>query len=310
VSVRIDELGYFLAVAEEGNVRRAAERLGISQPALSKAIQKFEASLGFALFERTAKGMQLTRVGENFLTRTSVPHRQLNDAIEDAKDLHLGTLGLLRVGVSPIYLGSLFAPAFVELRRHRPASTVRLLTEFNNKLLQLLSQQQLDVAICGAKPDLPLNGFKRYGLLTDDIVIVVGEKHPLAHIARPSVADLAKFQWVLTRPEEAGRRLIEAEFFNAGLAPPTVALQLNTVTELLYSAVRDTRPGGTGHEVHDGRTQGMRNGHPALQFPLDEVRLGQRVCFRLSTQRSIGGILLSPVAEDGTTDLVIRRRRA
>ena len=106
MSISLDDIEYFLAVADEGQVRKAAARLGLSQPAITKGLQRLEKALGFELFERSARGMTLTRVGEQFRQRTGVLQGVLRDAVKEATDLHLGALGLLRVGVSPLYATS------------------------------------------------------------------------------------------------------------------------------------------------------------------------------------------------------------
>ena len=70
MAVRLDDIDYFLAVAEHGQVRRAAAALGLSQPALTKGLQRLEKELGFPLFERGPRGMTLTPVAEQFRQRT------------------------------------------------------------------------------------------------------------------------------------------------------------------------------------------------------------------------------------------------
>ena len=83
MGIQLDDIDYFLAVAEEGQVRKAAQRLGISQPAVTKALQRLEKALGFELFERSVKGMALTRVAEQFRQRTSSLRGALRDAVTD-----------------------------------------------------------------------------------------------------------------------------------------------------------------------------------------------------------------------------------
>ncbi|MDM0118107.1 LysR family transcriptional regulator, partial [Variovorax sp. J22R133] len=103
MALRLDDIDYFLAVAQHGQVRRAAAALGLSQPALTKGLQRLEKELGFPLFERGARGMTLTPVAEQFRQRTQTLRASLGDAIKEAADLHLGAMGTLRVGVSPLY---------------------------------------------------------------------------------------------------------------------------------------------------------------------------------------------------------------
>ena len=127
MALRLDDIDYFLAVAQHGQVRRAAAALGLSQPALTKGLQRLEKELGFPLFERGARGMTLTPVAEQFRQRTQTLRASLGDAIKEAADLHLGAMGTLRVGVSPLYADRLFVPAFLQLPLDRVVKRSRYL---------------------------------------------------------------------------------------------------------------------------------------------------------------------------------------
>lgn len=111
MALRLDDLDHFLAVARHGQVRRAAADAQLTQPAITKAIQRLEAELGFPLFVRSRRGMALTAPAERFLQRVGSLRANLGDAIKEAADLHLGALGVLRAGVSPLYAQRLFVPA-------------------------------------------------------------------------------------------------------------------------------------------------------------------------------------------------------
>ncbi len=80
--------------------------------------------LGFPLFERSSRGMQLTAVATQFRERTRALRASLGDAIKEAADMHLGELGLLRVGVSPLYAQRLFVPATVALHEGEAAQWI------------------------------------------------------------------------------------------------------------------------------------------------------------------------------------------
>jgi len=131
--MKLQQLRYLVGVADAGlNVTAAAQALHTSQPGVSRQIKLLEDELGFELFERSVRGMTLTRVAEQFRQRTSALRGALQEAVKEATDLHLGALGLLRVGVSPLYAQKLFVPAFVQLHRQRPAATVRASFAFYN----------------------------------------------------------------------------------------------------------------------------------------------------------------------------------
>jgi len=226
MGIQLDDIDYFLSVAEEGQVRKAAQRLGISQPAVTKALQRLEKALGFELFERSVKGMTLTRVAEQFRQRTSNLRGALRDAVKEATDLHLGALGLLRVGVSPLYAQKLFVPAFVQLHRQRPAATVRASVHLNDELWRLLRQGELDLTI-SSLPTLVPDDLHTIELIHDDICMVVRAGHPLLARRRLKFADLADVHWMLPGPDVAARRHVEARLAQAGLPPPRIALEVS-----------------------------------------------------------------------------------
>lgn len=239
MGIQLDDIDYFLAVAEEGQVRKAAQRLGISQPAVTKALQRLEKNLGFELFERSVKGMTPTRVAEKFRQRTSTLRGALRDAVKEATDLHLGALGLLRVGVSPLYAQRLFVPAFIQLHRQRPAATVRASVHLNDELWRLLRQGELDLTI-SSLPALVPDDLQTIELMQDDLCMVVRAGHPLLVRGRLKFADLAEMQWMLPGPDVTARRHVEARLAQAGLPAPRIALEVSNTAGQMRQILRDT----------------------------------------------------------------------
>lgn len=239
MSISLDDIDYFLAVAEEGQVRKAALKLGVSQPAITKGLQRLERALGFELFERSVKGMTLTRVAEQFRQRTGALRGVLHDAIKEATDLHLGALGLLRVGVSPLYAQKLFVPAFVQLHRQRPAATVRASVHLNDELWRLLRQGELDMTISSLPAVVP-DDLEVIELMREDVCMVVRQGHPLLDNRRLKVSDLASVQWMLPGPGVAARRHVEARLAQAGLPPPKIALEVSNTSGQMGQILRET----------------------------------------------------------------------
>lgn len=237
--IQLDDIDYFLAVAEEGQVRKAAQRLGVSQPAVTKGLQRLEKALGFELFDRSVKGMTPTRVAEQFRQRTSALRGVLRDAVKEATDLHLGALGLLRVGVSPLYAQKLFVPAYVQLHRQRPAATVRASLHLNDELWRLLRQGELDLAISSLPARLP-DDLQTIELMQDDLCMVARVDHPLHRQRRLKLADLAPVQWMLPGPDVAARRHVEARLAQAGLPPPRIALEVSNTAGQMRQILLET----------------------------------------------------------------------
>lgn len=239
MAMRLDDLDYFLAVARHGQVRRAALELDVSQPAVTKGIQRLEAELGFPLFERSRRGMAITGVAMRFHERVVSLRANLGEAVREAADLHLGELGLLRVGVSPLYAQRLFVPACLALRRERPAARLSVRMGLNASLLLALRRGDVDLCI-SALPDTPPDDLAATELFSDDLCMVVRSGHPLLSRRRLGLASLAEVQWMLPGPEVAGRRSVEARLAQAGLPPPRVGVEVNDSAAPLTELLRRT----------------------------------------------------------------------
>lgn len=224
--IRLDDIDYFLAVADEGQVHRAAARLGVSQPAVTKGLQRLEKELGFPLFDRGARGMTLTAVAEGFLQRTRHLRAGLDGAIKEAADLHLGAMGVLRVGLSPLYAEQLFVPASVQLLRQRPAARFQVSMNLNDALLAALRAGDIDLTLHALPGVMPAD-LQGHPLLHDDLLMVVRDGHPLLTRRRLRLRDLAQAQWLLPGPAVASRRNVEGRLAEAGLPPANVAIEVN-----------------------------------------------------------------------------------
>ncbi len=93
------DIEYILAVAAHGGIGRAADALGISQPALTKAVQRVETQAGLPLFERTANGMTATYAGTRFLERARRIQLEYEDGIKEMLGIRTGEQGILRVAI-------------------------------------------------------------------------------------------------------------------------------------------------------------------------------------------------------------------
>jgi DNA-binding transcriptional LysR family regulator len=226
MTIRIDDIDYFLAVAEHGKVRAAAMAIGVSQPAVSQGLRRLENELGFPLFERSGSGMRPTAVARKFHMRIQALRSGLDAAVQEAADAHLGELGVLRVGVSPLYLQRLFVPAAAELRRQRPAASLRVMLHLNEELLAALRQGSIDLAISALPAEMP-DDLEAISLVEDALCLVVREGHPLLMNRRLRLQELAGAQWMLPGPGVAVRRSIDQRLARAGLPLPHVVVEVS-----------------------------------------------------------------------------------
>jgi DNA-binding transcriptional LysR family regulator len=235
--MRLEDLRYFVAVAEEGHVGRAAQRLGVSQPALTKGVQRLESSLGLQLFERSSRGMALTSVGTVFFERARHLCSGLDEAVQEASDLHLGAIGIIRIGVSPLFADSLVAETFAQLLRQRPGAKARLSISLNDMLLAALRLGDLDLTINSLEDTEP-DDLTQEALFDDELCIALRDGHPLLERAHLRIADLASAHWALPGTNVLARRRIEARFAEDGVPPPKVVLQLDSSITLATTAIR------------------------------------------------------------------------
>ena len=145
-------LRYFVAVAEEMHFGRAADRIGIAQPPLSRQIARLEAAVSAQLFDRSRSRLQLTQAGELMLDRARTLLRGVEDIRQEIARLGSGKAGLLRVAfVGSATYGSL--PRLIEGFRNEHPSIELALSAMNNAALkQALVERQVDVAI--ARPSI------------------------------------------------------------------------------------------------------------------------------------------------------------
>ncbi len=272
MALRLDDVDYFLAVAEHGQVRRAAAALGLSQPALTKGLQRLEKELGFPLFERGSRGMTLTPVAEQFRQRTKTLRASLADAIKEAADLHLGAMGTLRAGVSPLYAERLFVPAVLQLHQQRPAARVRLMINLNDALLAALRLGDLDLSINAIPKVLP-DDLQALPLMSDDLCMVVREGHPLLSRRHLRLSDLVDAQWILPGAAVASRRGVEARLAEAGLPPPHVAIEVSNTTAPLSRLIAQSDLVALMSEA----SLAGPNGQGLAPLPFAEARLSRAI---------------------------------
>jgi DNA-binding transcriptional LysR family regulator len=135
----LNPLAVFVAVAEARSFRRAADRLGVTRPAVSQSLRKLEARLGVALVRRTTRSVSLTEAGERLLARVAPALAELGSAVEAAGDLAGRPSGLLRLAVSSIAESFLSGPLLASFVERHPEVRLDL----------LVTDEELDVVAEG-----------------------------------------------------------------------------------------------------------------------------------------------------------------
>jgi LysR family cyn operon transcriptional activator len=145
--MELRHLRYFSAVADAGGVSRAAARLNISQPALSRQIHDLETELGVSLFDRRGGRLVLTSEGEDLLNRGRQLLMDADSFSERACALRAGDAGVIRVGVAPLTLESLLPPFLIRHQRQHPGVDIRLTEESPDRLWARVERGELNLAV-------------------------------------------------------------------------------------------------------------------------------------------------------------------
>lgn len=227
-----DDLDYFLALAASGTLTGTAEHLGISQPALSKAMQRLERKVGARLFNRMARGVELTEAGRAFHLRLRAASRDMEDAVQEARNLGGNDAGLLRMGLTPATTDFALRALLPALTVERPAATVRFSTAFGDATMERLLRRDVELAVCPVPEQLPAP-LACEALYDDPCSLMMQDSHPLAVKETIGLEDLARHPWAATGQHEFTRLQVRQVFARHGLALPRIVVEADTLQALI-----------------------------------------------------------------------------
>jgi len=178
--MELRHLRYFEAVAEEENVTRAAERLHVSQPPLSRQIHDLEEELGVQLFERSAKSVRLTDAGRLFLNEARAVLDRVDEATRAVKAISSGASGELHVGYAPSLAVDILPRALRQFQIEMPGVRVQLHDLSTDEMLTGLRENKIAVALMVQQSAQNLRGLQTVELQWYRVSVAVSPIHPLA----------------------------------------------------------------------------------------------------------------------------------
>ncbi|SMQ17719.1 DNA-binding transcriptional regulator, LysR family [Streptomyces sp. Ag82_O1-12] len=233
--MELRQLEYFIAVAEERNFTRAAERVHISQSGVSAQIRQLERELGAELFDRSARTATLTAAG-----RAALDHARAALAAAGAVGQAVGEVtGLIRGRlVVGMVIGCTVTPLFNALsafHRAHPGVEVSLLEDNSDRLVEAVRLGTVDVALVGtaAAPE----GLEALTIISERLVVVVPEGHPLAARRRIALRDVAAHP-IVCMPPGTGLRTVFDGACAAQDLRPGIALQASAADAIADLAAR------------------------------------------------------------------------
>jgi DNA-binding transcriptional LysR family regulator len=177
MDLSLQQLRGFVAVAEELHYGRAAQRLNLTQPPLTRQIQGLERSLGVKLFDRTGRGVRMTAAGDAFLDHARRVLALLEVAPEAARRAADGTTGTLRIAFTAIGAYAVLADFLTTVAKHAPAVTSELTELVSPDQFEALADLKIDIGL--VRPPIP-DQFASVLVHSEDLVLAVPENHPLA----------------------------------------------------------------------------------------------------------------------------------
>lgn len=182
MSIKIEMLRCFAAVAEGGNLADAAAQLHRSPSAVSMMLKQFELQLGAPLFESDRKN-KLTSVGVYVLEQAQTELRQFDRTVTSIKDFANSEIGSVRVASVPSVAAALLPQVLGQFRQQNPKIRIELRDMDSVSILRELHQEQIDVGIATAPANI--SALTRHSLLTDTFGLVCSHQHPLARSKGP-----------------------------------------------------------------------------------------------------------------------------
>ena len=216
LAITLKQLETFVAVADSGGFRRAADRLNLSQSAVTAHVKSLEAHLGVPLFHRTTRSVRLTPAGEELLAQASRTLSGVDEIVRRFQAEAAVQRGRVRVSSAPSFAASLLPGILATYRARHPDVVVEVREAYAGEILDAVRTDQADFGI--GPMDEAAKDLDAHPILEDSFVAVVSPDHPLASAPNVTISRLAR-ETLLLMPRLSGtRRQLEAAFVNQGLA--------------------------------------------------------------------------------------------
>jgi DNA-binding transcriptional LysR family regulator len=263
------QLRYFVAVYEEGHVGRAAERLSLSQPALSQQIRQLEHSLDVSLFERGNKRLLPTLAAHTLYNHALPLLDGLHQAREALRNFQGQAVRTLAIGVLQTVHPSLVPQLLERVRKAQPHLVVQIYELSGLEIEKRLLNGLLDIGISYLPPRQP--GLHGVLLYEDELQLVIPAQHPLREFKKVSMAQAAELPMLLLGEEFQIRQIWQSQLASLGRRPQVQA-ELNSMAGILESL-----PHTRLATVLPGRAQQIRGDRELLWKPLSEPRVPLKV---------------------------------
>lgn len=226
-------LAQLSVIVEAGSFQSAADRLGLTQPALSRNMRSMEQRLGTALFQRDGRRSIPNKLGQK-LARNGLAIRLAEEQAEISADQSAqGTLGELRIGAPPIVAGRFLTPTLSDFIKRNPICSVELRTGLVHELRSMLERGQIDAVLGPQSLADPSDALRFDHLIDDRVGLLCRAGHPMTTRKSIMASDLESQQWLTHSRGSLLRQQTESAMIAAGI----VSIQVVVETDSIRSAL-------------------------------------------------------------------------
>jgi DNA-binding transcriptional LysR family regulator len=286
--LKLHDVRVLMSVVEAGSMAKAAQRLGTSQPAISRSIADLEHTLGVRLLERSAWGVAPTQYGEAIIRRGVAVFDELRAGVKDIEFLADPTAGELRIGCPEAIAAGPVLAVINRLSRRHPRIVFHVMTGNAPSTHRGLIDRTIEVGITRLVGRIDEDVLRVETLFDDELVIAAGARNPLTRRRRIALAELAQEKWVMPLNDSFSTALTAEAFREQGLEPPVATVV--TMSQSLRNRLLVT--GGFLTTIH-GFALAVPNKFPAIR-PLPVAMPTARRPIAIVTLRKRA---LSPLAE-------------
>jgi DNA-binding transcriptional LysR family regulator len=227
--IKLRDLHVLLAVANSGSISRAAERLAISHPVVSRTISDLEHSLSVRLFDRSSQGVEPTMFGRAFRDCGLAVFDDLRRGVQQIEFLSDPTAGEVRIGGSEQMMAG-FIPAIIDRVARRCSQMVfHTLQGDGHTLRTALRERDVDLIVSGSLQSSAEETLVSEALFDEQLYVVVGLENRWARRRKINLSELLDEPWILPSPNTMVWRLIAAGFHSGGLSLPKSSVVSSSV---------------------------------------------------------------------------------
>ena len=226
--LRMRHLKLLVVLSESGSLRKAAEIMSQTQPALTKSLHEIEEIFGEALFLRTAKGIQPNTLGEALTRYARLVYADMKGVHKELDALRSGSIGTVHIGGIQALSNTLLPKTVAFLKKEHPLLRVTVEVETSDQLLKALEQDKLDIVIARIPEGYPTENLNFVAFGAEVIVPVARSGHPEMNNKNVTLETLRSYCWVIQSQPAPLRMIFHQLFRDAGTELPNSTIETSS----------------------------------------------------------------------------------